>query len=589
MPPDELRLSLEQFLRLYPMRTPRIMWLLGAGASASAGVKTAYHMIWEFKRSIYCSRQRVPLTACSDLSDPVVRQRIQSYFDSDTQAPAAGADEEYGYFFEAAWPNEADRAKYIQQLVQSATPAFGHLALAALLKLDKVRCIWTTNFDAVVEDAVARVFKGTSRLTTATLDSADLAIQALNDQRWPLLVKLHGDFRSRHLKNTSEELQNQNEKLQNALCQSVQTGGLAVVGYSGRDLSVMTALRNALANGKGYPSGLFWFHRPNGVSDSVVDLVRSARSLGIESHLVETETFDELMADVFCLLPDVPDDVRRFLDDKPRRLTIAPVPQKTGSYPVLRFNAHPVLHFPSVCRRVACEIGGAKDVREAVEATGLPILATRRSVGVIAFGEDTDIRQCFSRHNITEFDLHSIEFHRLRYDSAEHGLLTDAIWRAIARERPVLAAARGRGRWITVDPQHVADPAYTAMKTVVPVACGKLRAGTIPWREAVKLRLVGMGDDLWVVLEPSVWFDLADQHPDSEDENPLPPEAREFTREKAAKRYNRAWNGLFDAWASLLFGDERSILVRALGTQAGVDAEFSIGKTSAFSWRGQST
>lgn len=32
------------------MRGGLLMWLLGAGASASAGVPTAWDMIWEFKQ-----------------------------------------------------------------------------------------------------------------------------------------------------------------------------------------------------------------------------------------------------------------------------------------------------------------------------------------------------------------------------------------------------------------------------------------------------------------------------------------------------------------------------------------------------------
>jgi len=33
------------------------MWFLGAGASAGAGIPTAWDMIWEFKRLIYCTEQ----------------------------------------------------------------------------------------------------------------------------------------------------------------------------------------------------------------------------------------------------------------------------------------------------------------------------------------------------------------------------------------------------------------------------------------------------------------------------------------------------------------------------------------------------
>jgi len=50
------------------------MWFLGAGASRAAGIKAAEDMVWEFKRNLYCSEKKQPLSAVSDLADPSVRQ-----------------------------------------------------------------------------------------------------------------------------------------------------------------------------------------------------------------------------------------------------------------------------------------------------------------------------------------------------------------------------------------------------------------------------------------------------------------------------------------------------------------------------------
>jgi hypothetical protein len=119
-------MNVSEFLRLYPMRSPNLMWLLGAGASAAAGISTAYHMIWEFKRAIYCSTQRVPLSACSDLSNSIVRTKIQQHFDSLSGAPKEDAAEEYSFYFDLAYSSEADRRKYIDQSVAKAKPSYGH-------------------------------------------------------------------------------------------------------------------------------------------------------------------------------------------------------------------------------------------------------------------------------------------------------------------------------------------------------------------------------------------------------------------------------------------------------------------------------
>ena len=74
---------------------------------------------------------------------------------------------------------------------------------------------------------------------------------------------------------------------------------------------------------------------------------------------------------------------------------------------------------PSVCRRVVCSIGGYADLRTAVESAKVDVLVARTNAGVLGFGTDGDIRSTFDGYGITEFDLHTIEIRRLRYESGE--------------------------------------------------------------------------------------------------------------------------------------------------------------------------
>ena len=57
------------------------MWLLGAGASAAAGIPTAWDMIWEFKQQLYVSQRRVSPKQVADLANPAVRRELQSFID----------------------------------------------------------------------------------------------------------------------------------------------------------------------------------------------------------------------------------------------------------------------------------------------------------------------------------------------------------------------------------------------------------------------------------------------------------------------------------------------------------------------------
>ena len=219
-------MNVSDFLRLYQIRAPNIMWLLGAGSSAAAGIPTAYDMIWDFKRKIFCTEQKKPITFCQDLSDPLLQLRIQQYLDRTNRFPPNNSNREYSDYFEYVYPSEADRRTYINEMLSGIRSSYGHKALAALLKNDKSRIIWTTNFDTLIEDTAIEFFGSSSEIVIADLDHSDLAVQSINESRCPLIVKLHGDFRSRRLKNTEEELVAQDAKLRKALvesCKHIQT------------------------------------------------------------------------------------------------------------------------------------------------------------------------------------------------------------------------------------------------------------------------------------------------------------------------------------------------------------------------------
>lgn len=573
-------MNIAEFLRQYEVRAPNVMWLLGAGASAAAGVPTAFHMIWDFKRTLYCSAQKVPISACEDLSSASVRARLQNYFNSVGSFPSDGSDEEYSHYFKIAYPDEQDRRRYIDRLVANASPSHGHVALACLLKLDKARLVWTTNFDGMVEDSASTIFGTTTKLVTSTLDSSQVAMEALNEGRWPLLVKLHGDFRSRHLKNTSDELQAQDAKLRRALVEGCKRFGLATIGYSGRDHSVMDALEEGLDNGNGFPSGLYWFHRSDSpVMPRVTSLVNKAQSMGIQANIIAVETFDELLPDVLLLIKEVPDEVAEILNKHAPRITEASLPSVNGTWPLVRTNALPLLSYPSLCRRIVCTIGGTKDVRQAIENTASNTIAARRQTGVIAFGSDSEVRKAFGNFGITEFDVHQIEARRLRYESSELGLLYDGLSRAIKRERPLLVERR-RGHYMAiVDETRCDDSLFNSLRVAVAELTGAVPNTSLKWAESLWISLEYWLGQLWLVMEPSVWVERTS-------DNDAYLASRDFIRERLAQRYNPKWNELLQAWSEILTGGNEESELRAFEIADGVDAVFRISAITGYSKRG---
>lgn len=270
------------------------MWLLGAGISASAGIPTAWDMIWEFKQLLFASQRKVSLASVADLSNAAIRRKIQAHIDSSGFMPKARARDEYAAMFEAAFPSEADRRAYIDSKIVGAKPSYGHMALATLMQANLTRLIWTTNFDPLVADACARVYGSTGSLSTVALDAPDQAEQLIGAGRWPIEIKMHGDFRSQRLKNTTDELRHQDSRIRQLLIVTCLRYGLVVAGYSGRDESVMDSLEEALQHSGAFPAGLFWLHRgAHELLPRVPRLIEAARSRGIEAALVQIASFED--------------------------------------------------------------------------------------------------------------------------------------------------------------------------------------------------------------------------------------------------------------------------------------------------------
>jgi NAD-dependent SIR2 family protein deacetylase len=565
----------DDFVRRFSLRAANLMWLLGAGASASAGIPTAGDMIWEFKQCLFVSQRRTSPKVVADLSSPVIRARLQAHIDSTGNLPASGAPDEYAAVFEAVYSAEGDRRAYLDAKISGAKPSYGHMALATLMRAKLTRLLWTTNFDPLVADACAKVYGGTGYLTTVALDAPDLARQSINEGRWPVEVKLHGDFRSRRLKNTTDELRLQDERLRQVMVDSCRQFGLVVVGYSGRDSSVMDTLEEALKQSAPFPAGLFWLHRGEDVPLSRVgQLLARAKEGGVEAALIRVENFDEITRDLVRLTTDLNTTALDSFAVERRRWSAAPRPTGNRGWPVVRLNALPVTQMPSVCRRVVCSIGGYADLRTAVESAKVDVLVARTNAGVLGFGTDADMRFTFDGYGITDFDLHTIEIRRLRYESGERGLLREALTRAIARNCGLKSIRRGHTDLLV--PSDIRDGRWSWLKQRVGALTGTV-AGfpQMQWHEGVGIRLEWADERLWLLVEPRTVFDGIDHESRGA--------AADFARERTIRRYNRQLNDLIACWAKQLAGDSGDL--RSLGIGDGVDAVFRLSADTAFSRR----
>jgi hypothetical protein len=302
-------LSDQEFVGRFVLNAPQLMWFLGAGASHSAGIPTATDITWDLKRRYYCRSENQDLEAYK-ISNPIIKQRIQTYLEA-RGYPSLGSGNEYSFYFDLTFGSDyASQQKYIYELVnhKNVSLNIGHRVFAALLKMGLARVVFTTNFDEVIENAFS-LMAGKS-LSVFHLEGSYAALDALNSEQFPLYAKVHGDFRYRSIKNLSVDLLNNDQSIQKCFLAAASRFGLVVAGFSGRDNNVMEMFHMALDQSNPFPSGIFWLTPSFAeVSGAVRLLIESAMAKGIEAHIVEIDTFDTILSRIWRQLPKKDEDL----------------------------------------------------------------------------------------------------------------------------------------------------------------------------------------------------------------------------------------------------------------------------------------
>lgn len=344
--------ALEQFATTWAVQRPRLAWLLGAGASASAGVPLASSIRDQLLVDRYAAIHKM-VRQDLDEGDPALLERVHTFFDDANDMPQLGSPGDYSAAFDLCLPEPAARKALLQQLIGGARPGFAQRLFGALIVAGACDLVITTNFDRLTEKSFAEAQRAGTDLNTdlsrelnvAGLDSTVRATTALQNREWPLVLNLHGDFREKRLMNTDDELREQEATLRQFVVDASRHFGLVVSGYSGRDKSVMTMLTDAAKVPGGWPHGIWWLIRPGEEPAAAVhELLRSAVTNNVSATLVVAPSFDETMTALSrqVVVDGAMRDYLNRLHPKPKALPAALRPS-SRHWPVLRFNALPVL------------------------------------------------------------------------------------------------------------------------------------------------------------------------------------------------------------------------------------------------------
>lgn len=566
-------------------------WFLGAGASRTAGLPTAMDVIWDLKRRYYCREENQDI-ARQDLHNDAVRERIHSYCDS-RGFPPQWADDEYTAYFERTFgeDKEGQRQYLLRMLAEERVSlSAGNRVFGALMVSGHARVAFTTNFDTVVEKAVAEV--GSQSLSPYHLEGAHAANGALNNEEYPLYCKLHGDFRYETLKNLAQDLQQQNDALSNCLFNAANRFGFVVAGYSGRDGSVMRLFRRALESTNPFPHGLYWtVMKGTAVPPAVSALIRHATSLGIHARVVETQTFDAFMLHLWRNIDGKPET----LDAKVRKTRPAtvdiPLPPPSPQGTLLRLTALPILSTPEHCHALTfTEPKEWLDLQNAMVATRGQLILSKTDA-YRAWGSRQLLRDTFG----SQLESIAIAPLPVAYRAASNyqlkGFVERALSLALARARPLLARSRGYSSYVIVDLKASAHPDLAPLSRIVGRTSGSVqglatsptpehpKAEQVRWAEALRVTVNERNDQLWMLVHPDLWI--------------WPPRARrdaqDFMEQRRRDRFNRKYNEILDAWLRVVLGSHKRGAKIAIAPFDGSDAienpRFVLGSRTAFTRR----
>ena len=239
--------------------------LLGSGISKGAGVPTGWEVAEDLARRLADQQHEDPG------DDPIGWYKSWS-----------GENPDYPSLVEALAPSPADRRNLLRSYFEATgddeespapVPSSAHMSIASLVAQGLVSVIVTTNFDRLLERAIADA--GKEPVVIATPDAARGAEPFAHTDI--TIVKVNGDYLSPNLKNTVEELSSYDEDTDRVLDQVFDQYGLIVCGWSA---DWDTALRSALCRSRSRRYSTYWMNR-GPLGEHATRLVAQARAIAV--------------------------------------------------------------------------------------------------------------------------------------------------------------------------------------------------------------------------------------------------------------------------------------------------------------------
>jgi NAD-dependent SIR2 family protein deacetylase len=245
-------------------------FLLGSGVSQDAGVPTGGEVFWQAVAELY----RLEQVTADTPDDDVLRTWL---------AESGRADLRYSDVLELVAPDSATRRDYLAKHFEGAEPGATHERLADMAADGLVSVFVTTNFDRLLERALQA--RGIEPVVVTS--DADLVAAPRREHARCWVLKAHGDYLQQTIRNTPAELAELEPEVTRELREVLDRYGVVVLGYSGADEAIASAMRRRRS-----AYGLYWVARS--------ELVEPARSLveAVGGRVITRPTASAFVADL---------------------------------------------------------------------------------------------------------------------------------------------------------------------------------------------------------------------------------------------------------------------------------------------------
>lgn len=547
-----------ELLRTIKLNENKYSWILGAGCSLCAGLPSAQAIIDDLKKRYYCSEEQIAFNQ-TDLNISSYRDKIQSFFDA-LGCPDEWSSEEYSFYFNLLFGDDQKaQHDYIENILNSenARKTKAHNIFAFLMGESIIKSVYTTNFDTVIEDAYAAINQ--KQLSTFHIEGSYAANNAINNEKYPIYVKLHGDLKYTSLKNLEGDLQEANTELGIAFQNTCNRYGVVVAGYSGRDESVMSLFEEALNHKNSFPHGVYWTTlNPENTSTRVLEFIKKAQEKGKKAELVKIDGFETLSEALWKNSSSYNiDNDKRIAVHKIQKPSI-PVGASSKNDPLIRFNALIVNGLPKQVYKLDLEENISwKELKDGLKKIGF------NSVGYISdapyiWAEKEEIERVFPKARSVKLSIMDFQ-NECMEDSTVIGALEELLCKCLTANKPLRHKAKSKKNYLVPIQDKDLQNQYSslskqfnqsAMYGIVKGAKAEItdrkttrtKLVDVHWTHALQIKLKLIGDRPLLIFHPEILF-----FPNGKSD-----QAKTLKRSLIKNRMNKVTNSIFDEWLNIL-------------------------------------